>query len=65
MIRKLAGASIVVAGVGLCYWGWRLENKDREDQGDWDNGPYSGRGGAMVLCVGAILIFFGLLLLAL
>ena len=63
MIRRLAGMSLVIVGIALCYWGWRLENRDIEDQSESEDGPYSGRGGTIVLSSGAILLFVGLLLL--
>ena len=63
MIHRLAGMSLVLAGIALCYLGWRLENMDLEDQSDSEDGPFSGRGGAIVLVFGAILIFVGLFLL--
>ena len=63
MLRRQIGVFLVAADVGLCYWGRRLENKDREEQIDSEDGPYAGQGGAMVLTLGAILTFVGLLLM--
>ena len=63
MLRKLIGISLIAVGLGLCYWGWRLENKDLEEGISDDDGPYAGRGGIIILVFGAIAIFAGLLLL--